>query len=187
LRKLLNIPLENKIILYQGVILEGRGILKIARVLDRFPNSDFVIIGDGEFRQKFEEEISKLPQSERVHFIGSVNHNDLLNYTADADIGVVLIENISISYYYALPNKLFEYIMAGVPVLASDLPQMKKIVDEYNIGKYINPDNENELIEVLSEMISNNTLIETLKINCYKAAKELNWESEFRKVEKYLD
>ena len=91
--------------------------------------------------------------SDRIHFLGAVNHNELLTYTASADIGLALIENISISYYYALPNKLFEYIMAGVPILSSNLPQMKKVIDDYQVGKYVDPEHENDLVSNLNELI----------------------------------
>ncbi|MBK7103872.1 MAG: glycosyltransferase [Ignavibacteriae bacterium] len=182
LRKKLGIGLNEKIILYQGVILEGRGILKLIQILNKIENAHFVIVGDGEFKTKFENETRKLNLQNRVHFIGSVNHNELLNCTASADLGIALIENISLSYYYALPNKIFEYIMAGVPVLCSNLPQMKKIVDEFNVGKYVNVENDDEIISAINEFLKNENLLFTYKENCVKASKELNWENEFKKV-----
>jgi glycosyltransferase involved in cell wall biosynthesis len=111
--------------------------------------------------------------------------SELINYTAGADIGVSLIENISKSYYYALPNKLFEYIMSNIPVLISDLPQMKKIVDDYNVGRYVTLEDKSSLEKVLSEMLNESNSIEQYKINAEKASKELNWQKEFEKV-KYL-
>ncbi len=101
--------------------------------MDQIPNVHFVILGEGEYRKKFEAEANNSNCSDRIHFLGAVNHTELLTYTASADIGLALIENISISYYYALPNKLFEYIMAGIPILASNLPQMKKVIDDYKL------------------------------------------------------
>lgn len=186
LRKKLNIPEADKIILYQGVVLEGRGIVKILNILEKFEKVHFVIVGDGEFKVKFENMANALNCSNRIHFIGAVNHSELLNYTASADIGLSLIENISISYYYALPNKLFEYIMAGVPILASNLPQMKKIIDEYIVGKYVDPENENELVENLTNMLENKEELVNYKLNCQKASKELNWESEFDKFKEFV-
>ena len=99
---------------------------------DVFKKCDLVVLGTGVFRTKYEKLASELGITDRIHFLGNIDQKELINYTAGADIGVALIENISKSYYYALPNKLFEYIMANVPVLISDLPQMKKIVDDYN-------------------------------------------------------
>ncbi|MCB0753787.1 MAG: glycosyltransferase, partial [Ignavibacteriae bacterium] len=185
LREKLNIPNDQKILLYQGVILEGRGIKKVIDVLDKINNAHFVIIGEGEFRKQFESEITGNPIESRVHFIGQVNHKDLLDYTASADLGLALIENISLSYYYALPNKIFEYIMAEVPILCSDLPQMKKIVDDYSVGKYVNLDVDN-LANIINEMLYNNELLNEYKQNCKQAAKELNWDFEFNKVKDLL-
>ncbi len=186
LHEKLNIPQNCKIILYQGVILEGRGILKVIDLMKEIDNVHFVIIGEGEFRQNFESHTNQLGYRERIHFTGAVNHSELLNYTAGADIGVALIQNISISYYYALPNKLFEYIMAGVPVLASDLPQMKKVIDEHKVGKYVNMDDENEIKVTLKNLLNDQTQLKEFKANCGSAAKILNWENEFESFLKFL-
>ncbi len=187
LRTKLGIPNEDKIILYQGVILEGRGILYLINILDKIENAHFVVIGDGEFRKNFEDETKKLEIKNKVHFMGVVNHEELLNYTAAADIGVALIENISISYYYALPNKLFEYIMAGVPILASKLPQMEKVILKYGVGKCVEMGNEAEVVKVLNEMLSNDVMLTAYSGNCKNAAKELNWEAEFEKIKHLLN
>jgi len=186
LHKKLSIPSDENIMLYQGVLLEGRGISKIINILDRVPKTHFIILGEGEYRKKFESEAHNSICSDRIHFLGAVNHNELLAYTAGADIGLALIENISISYYYALPNKLFEYIMAGIPVLASNLPQMKKVIDEQQIGKYVDPKHEDDLILTLNEMINDEDKRIEYKLNCKNAAKELNWDSEFKKIEEIL-
>ena len=186
LHERLNIPNDKKIILYQGVILEGRGILKIIHLLPRLTDIHFVIIGGGEFKTKFEQEARKSPAENRIHFIGSVNHSELLSYTAGADVGLSLIENISLSYYYALPNKLFEYIMACVPVIASNLPQMKNVIDEYKVGIYVDPEKEDEIINAINSLLENEEIYSTYKLNCVKASEELNWQSEFSTFEKYL-
>jgi len=186
LRKKLGISENQKILLYQGVILEGRGILKLINLLHKIENVHFVIIGDGEFRQKFEKETQKLSINSRVHFIGAVNHNELFKYTASADIGIALIENISLSYYYALPNKLFEYIMAEVPILSSNLPQMKNIVESYNVGKVVDPEKDQEIVKIIAKMIEDENQLREYKENCKKAAQELNWETEFNKVKELL-
>ena len=186
LRKNLQISEKEKIILYQGVLLEGRGISKIINILGKVPNTHFVIVGEGEYRKQFESIAAKSNVSNKIHFLGAVNHTVLLNYTASADIGLALIENISISYYYALPNKLFEYIMAGVPILASNLPQMKKVIDDYNVGRYVDPEDEDDLISKLSEMLNNDNKLAEFKSNCKFAAKELNWDAEFDKNKEIL-
>lgn len=184
-RKMLNIQVSSTILLYQGVILEGRGFEPLLVAMTKVKNCDLVILGAGVFKTKYEKLAEDLGIEKRLHFLGNIDQSELINYTAGADIGVSLIENISKSYYYALPNKLFEYIMAHIPVLISDLPQMKKIVEDYNVGRFTSLENENDLETVLSEMMSDKEKIENFKSNTIEASAELNWQKEFEKI-KYL-
>lgn len=182
LHKLLNIPNEKKIILYQGVVLEGRGINKVIDLIGNYKNIVFVVIGDGDFRPHFEQKVQELSLGEQVIFYGRVPHEELLSFTAGADFGLALIENISKSYYYALPNKLFEYIMAGIPVISSNLPQMEKIVNDYKTGIVIDPENSEELEKLFTNINNDKIPVNEFKKNAKEAAKELNWENEYKKL-----
>ncbi len=185
-RNELNIPHDAVLLLYQGVLLNGRGIPKIFRSLVKIPDAHLLILGDGEQRENFKLLARQLGIETRVHFYGMINHNELINYTAAADIALALIENISVSYYYALPNKLFEYIMAGVPVISCDLPQMKKIIEDYNTGVAINAESEDDIYNAMLKMINGREKLKSYRQNCLEAAKELNWQKEFEKLKKHL-
>jgi len=178
LRKEFNLPHDAVILIYQGVVVKGRGLQKIIELLPENGSLHLVILGEGELRVELERYAGELGVASRVIFAGTVTQDELLSYTAGADIGCTLIENISKSYYYALPNKLFEYVAAGIPVLASDLPQMKQIIDRYGVGRYVNPENEDEIIEALNHLCDPEIRRE-IKLNSMKAAEELNWEREF--------
>jgi len=182
LRKNLGIDESSKILIYQGVLLEGRGLPLIIKSLADLPNAHFVIIGDGFLKTNLEKLANSLGVSKRVHFLGMKKQSELINFTAAGDIGLAIIENISISYYHALPNKLFEYIMAGLPVLSSNLPQMEKIVNQYKIGEAIDPGNSKELNAALNKLLSSPQLLSEYKNNCKTAAQELNWQNEYGKV-----
>jgi glycosyltransferase involved in cell wall biosynthesis len=181
-RKILKISEVSTIILYQGVILEGRGFEPILRAMQNIQNCDLVVLGSGVFQTKYEKISEELGIKNRVHFLGNIDQSDLINYTAAADIGVALIENISKSYYYALPNKLFEYIMAGLPVLISDLPQMKKIVLNYSVGEVVNLEKSDDLSKTIQAFISNKPKLNYYKQNTIEASEELNWQKEYQKV-----
>ena len=73
-------------------------------------------------------------QNERIHYHESVSSKILNEYTCSANIGICLIEDLCLSYKFCLPNKFFEYAMAGLPILVSDLPEMRKLVEEYDCG-----------------------------------------------------
>lgn len=177
-----NLSSETLILLYQGVLLEGRGIPLIFSAIKFLPETVLILLGDGEQRNNYERLASELNISNRVYFTGAIDQKELINYTAGGDIGLSLIENISVSYYHALPNKLFEYIMAGLPVLSSDLPQMKRIVETYRVGEAVNISDSNIFLETLKRWIDNPALIQEFKKKCTEAAKELNWQEEYNRV-----
>ena len=181
-RKHLGLNKDIKILLYQGVILHGRGLQKIFEAINRLNNCVFIILGDGEARDFYQNLANEKGLLNKVFFWGKVEQPELLEYTAGADIGLTIIENLSLSYYYALPNKMFEYIQAGIPVLASHFPQMKEIIDKYKVGLYIDPENIDEIVDTLNILMNNYELINNLKRNCIIAGRELNWNKEINKL-----
>lgn len=177
-----NIPSNALVILYQGIIVVGRGIEIYFKALKKMNNLFLIILGGGEHLEKFKSLAKEMKINERVFFVGKLIQDDLLNYTAGAFAGLSLIDDISVNNHYALPNKLFEYVMSGVPVIVSDLPQMKKIVNEYDIGDVIRELNEDELLKVLNNWNNDRVVYNRKKENCYKASITLNWETEFENI-----
>jgi glycosyltransferase involved in cell wall biosynthesis len=177
-----NIPSNKLIILYQGIIVEGRGIETYLKAVKKADNLYLVILGGGEHIEKFKLLSEEMKINDRVFFAGKISQDKLLDYTAGAFAGLSLIDDISINNHYALPNKLFEYVMSGLPVIVSNLPQMKKIVLEYDIGEVIKESNEDELIEVLIKWTNDQSLYKTKKENCVKASVTLNWGTEFENI-----
>jgi glycosyltransferase involved in cell wall biosynthesis len=181
-RKLYGLDKNVIVLLYQGVLLEGRGVPNILRAMIKMPDTVLIIVGDGEKKSNFIKLAGSLGVKDRVIFTGMISQKELINYTAGADIGLALIENISISYYYALPNKLFEYIMAGLPLLSSDLPQMKEIIEKYNVGESISIENDENIINAIRKWINEPGLLALYRKNCQSAALELNWHEEYKRV-----
>ena len=186
LRSHLNIDKTRRIILYQGVLLKGRGIEKVFSVLNELPNHVFVIAGGGEYEEHYRKLAVQMNIAHQVFFLGKLTQEELPKITASVDVGVSLIENLSISYYHALPNKLFEYIMAEVPVITSNLPQMKEIVDKYDVGFAVDIDNKAELINALKKLAEDSRFYESKKQNCHIASQELNWEKEMTNLLKTI-
>jgi glycosyltransferase involved in cell wall biosynthesis len=181
-RKVYGLNENTVVLLYQGVLLEGRGVPNILRSMTKLPDTVLIVVGDGEQKKNFINLAETLGVRDRVIFTGMISQNELINYTAGADIGLVLIENISLSYYYALPTKLFEYIMAALPLLSSDLPQMKEIIEKYNVGESISIGDDENIINVIRKWISEPDLLVLYRKNCQSAALELNWQEEYKRV-----
>jgi glycosyltransferase involved in cell wall biosynthesis len=186
-RKYYSLSESTKILLYQGVILHGRGLKLIFDVLSEISDCVLVILGGGEYTEYYKNLCTEKGLNSKVFFFGKIPQNELLSYTAGADIGLSLIENLSLSYYYALPNKMFEYILTGVPVLASNLPQMKDMIDKYKVGLYVDPENSDDLKSTLQRLVNDNDLRQRLSENCFEASKELNWENEIKKLLPFIE
>ncbi len=186
LRKEFKIGKTEFILIYQGVLLEGRGIALIIKALQHLENVKFLILGDGDYRHHFENLTEELGIKNKVIFAGRIPQSELLNYTAGADLGLAIIENLSKSYYYALPNKLFEYIASGVPVLVSDLPQMRNVVEKYDVGKIVTDLDEEKIAVKIRELIQEKEKLLRYKNNCLTAFAELNWDVEFEKNKGFI-
>ncbi len=135
---LYEIPDDRLVFVYLGLFVSGRGIEKL---LDVFSNqkidSHIVFIGRGPQREIIEK-YEKIKS--RIHLHESVPHGQVVALVTNADYGLCFVENVSLSDYYSLPNKLFEYAFAGVPVLASDFPDMRKVIEEYELGAVTDSD-----------------------------------------------
>ena len=173
IRKELGISASTKIIIYQGVILKGRGILPVFRALQSLENCVFVIFGSGPRENEFRALAKSLNVDDRVYFFGKVPYNELHNYTSSADLGVSFIEPITLSYRLALPNKLFEYCMARIPVLASDLPAIREIFNEFPVGELVPVGaTPQEFVQAIKRLIERketyvNACDEAAQICCY--------------------
>ncbi len=156
LRDKFSIPRDKIILIYQGVLLDGRGIKPILSALDQTDKFVLVIVGDGTYKTEIQNMIEEKNLERKVFLHPQVNYDALLNITASADIGISLIEPITFSYELALPNKLFEYVYAGLPVLVSDLPAMKQFVFDNGVGE-IAPKTllPQEVIDALNKLTTN--------------------------------
>ena len=132
LRKESRIDPDEILFLYQGYIAEGRGVRTILQAFGRLPADRHVVfLGYGPLVGLVQEWENRRPN---IHYHPAVPVDSLPEYTAAADVGIALIENVCLSYYYSLPNKVFEYLMCGVPAIVSDFPEMAKLVEDTGGG-----------------------------------------------------
>jgi glycosyltransferase involved in cell wall biosynthesis len=134
LRQTFRIPSNNVVLVYQGVVHHGRGIEPVMAAMVHMPDVHLCVIGDGPARKELEDRATALGVTECVHWVGELPYDEMHAWTCSADIGLTLIEDRSMSYAYALPNKLFEYMRARIPQLVSDLPAMHAMVHAHPVG-----------------------------------------------------
>ena len=173
--KNLNIPTSKTILLYQGVIQKHRGIRQLIKIIENTQNTVGVIIGDGEYENYIQQYIQQKKLNHRIHLLCALPYVDLLSITSAADIGVSLIQPHGVSNTYALPNKLFEYALSGIPTLASNLPNMAKYISDYNLGWCVEPKNLSQQIKIVQDyqILQKEELSFNLNDNI-----SLSWESQ---------
>ena len=146
-------------------------------------NVSLLIIGSGDKIEFLTKKVKELGLKERVKFIPPLPWENLMKYTRSIDAGLSLDKNSNMNYNFSLPNKLFDYLSAGIPVIASDLPEISKILYEYNCGIIIPEVNKVEISNAIKKLRENRELLSELKQNSVIASKSINWENESLKVE----
>jgi glycosyltransferase involved in cell wall biosynthesis len=179
LRGELGIPADAPILLYQGSIQENRGIEPAIDAVTLLDDVVLVIVGYGYYRPALEADVRKRGLSDRVKFFGPIPNNVLLRWTAAADIGLCNIVNSSLSYYTTLPNKLFEYIIAGIAVIGSDSPGIGRIVTEEGVGEVADPIDPEEIARATRTILRD---IERYRTATKAAALKYNWGIEEQKL-----
>jgi glycosyltransferase involved in cell wall biosynthesis len=177
LREELSIPPHLKIALYQGSVSEGRGIRTFLEAIQLLPEVAGVVLGEGPLLPALQAQIQN-GNWQRVYLPGKVPMDTIPSHLASADLGIVLTENICRSYYLSLPNKLFEYIQSGIPVIASDLPEIARIVKEYEVGELVNPQDPRAIAAGIRRLLEEPNRYAITKANARKAATILNWDVE---------
>ncbi|MBN2213755.1 MAG: glycosyltransferase [Bacteroidales bacterium] len=174
--------LSKKTILYQGSVNKGRGLEKVIKSMQYLDEVIFRIIGDGDILGDLKSLVKKLNLESRVIFTGRIPPKELVQQTIKADIGISLEENLGLNYYYALPNKLFDYINANIPVVVSDFPEMGSLVRKYDIGVATLISDARELALLFRSILDDTARMRKWKNNLQKAAAELCWDNEEKKL-----
>ncbi|WP_457744455.1 glycosyltransferase family 4 protein [Sulfurimonas sp.] len=174
-RETLNIAEDKTIFLYQGGLSSGRGIEILLDAFRDFESSDAVLVfmGYGELEALVKENAQKY---ENIYFHKAVSPELLLNYTSSADFGISTIEDSCLSYRYCLPNKMFEYLMANVPIIVSNLPEMKRVVESNKIGVVAKENTPQGLQEAILNAVKLDK--EELQNNIPKVKDIYNWQNQ---------
>ncbi len=184
LRTAIGIENDLHLILYSGGITFNRGLEKVIESLMYLPDCYLVLMGYGIERYKISLQAlaRKIGVEFRFSFFGPVPSEEVTTYAACADIGIAPIKNACLSYYYCSPNKLFEYILAGLPVIASNFPEMRKVIDKYDIGYTFDPEDSHDIARVIRRVLDNRQHYQKMKQNTITASHAYNWEKESKKL-----
>lgn len=178
LYEILDIPENEPILLYQGGIQQGRGLEQIVEAVPYFKRGITVFIGDGKIKDSLVRKCKELNIESKVRFLPKVPVNDLIFYTQNAYLGFQVLQNICFNHYSTLSNKLFEYIMAEVPVVASNFPEIVRIVNDSEIGVIVDPHKVEQIAKAVNQLLDKPELRDRYSTNCQSASEKYNWLNE---------
>jgi len=173
---------DKNIILYQGMVNEGRGVKEMLIALEKFPNYQFWIAGIGDLFDELKTYTKTLDYAERIKFLGFIHPQDLPALTKQASIGINFLENKGLSYYYSLANKTFDYIQAGLPSIQMAFPEYKRLQNQYNCFFLLHELSVSNISSLLASIESDRTQLSSMNRANLVAANELHWEKESIKL-----
>jgi glycosyltransferase involved in cell wall biosynthesis len=183
LRENLKLKETDKILLYQGAFNYSRGLEKLVQSANFFDeNIQLVLMGDGPLQSRLKE---MAKDKSNVHFHPKVPFAELIQYSASADIGILLIEAKNRSKELTLPNKVFEYMAAGIPFITNKLPEASSIVEQHNCGYIIDDSNPECIASAVNKIFTEDS---THKGHLGRKAIESHylWDMDFEKLMNFI-
>ena len=184
LRDEMGISSEKKILLYIGVINLYRGLEVSVQSLKHLPNCVLVILGWGppDYVAALKSFISDEGLTDRVYFHEPVAFDRITNYGMSADVGLILMKNVGLNYYYVSPNKVFQHMVAGLPTVSSNFPDLKIFVEGYDFGVTCDPESPRDIANSVNYILADQARYSQMRANALEAARTYNWENEARKI-----
>ncbi len=175
---LLSFNKNQKNIIYQGSLNKDRGVFLMIDAM-QYVNANLFILGSGDLEEELKENVAQKGLNKKIFFVGRVPFQKLKNITKRFDLGLSFEEDTCLAYRFSLPNKIFDYVHAEIPVLASDLPDISKFINKNNIGEVLSSRFPQKVASQITEMLSRKDFyIDYLK----KAKIEYCWEQEEKKI-----
>jgi glycosyltransferase involved in cell wall biosynthesis len=177
-RRELDLPEDKKILILQGSGINiQRGAEELVEAMQFIPDYLLLIIGGGDVIANLKKQTAGL-KLKNIRFLPKQPMESLISYTRNADLGLTLDKDTNLNYRYSLPNKLFDYIHAGIPVLASPLVEISKIIHKYEVGTTIKNHDPKHISEKIKEVLNNENQLSLWKENLKFAAEDLSWDRE---------
>jgi len=173
-----DIQKNEKIILYQGALNVGRGLETSIRVMQHLEHCRLELAGDGDLTTSLKKLVLDLGLEKKVTFLGQISPEELSQKTAQAYIGLNVLSNDSLNYYYSLANKFFDYMHAGIPSINMDFPEYRLINETIEVSVLLSELNEITLANAIQRLIEDKVIYDRIKENTKSAKQLYTWENE---------
>ena len=167
-------------LIYQGDLNIGRGLENYIMAMKNI-QCHLMIVGDGPIINQLRELVRVEQVESKVTFVGYVDAETLSLLTSQSHVGLNLLDNQSLSYYYSLSNKYFNYIHAHIPQLCANFPEYKMMNAEFEVAILID-NNVESIVNAIHKLINDELLYAKLKQNCVLACDRFNWQNEEKQL-----
>ena len=175
----LGLPLDKHLLVLQGSGINiQRGAEELVQAMQYLNDCHLMIIGSGDVLPILKQMVSDLNIADRVCFFPRMSYANMMAYTQNAELGFCLDKDTNLNYRFSLPNKLFDFIQAGVPIVASHLTEIEKIIRRYDIGSFIENHDPKTIAATIQDALSDAERYGKWKRNLTVAAQDLRWENE---------
>ena len=181
LREIPPVNKEERYLVYLGAVNEARGFEKLVPAM-RDIKCKLVVCGDGNFMPQLKKLVQEYNLQNKIILKGMLGPEELWEEALAASIGISIPERKGLNQYFALPNKFFDYIHAGLPQVTCNFPEYRKINREFEVALLLDKTGPKEIAEMVNYLLDNDVLYNTLRENCLKARKLLNWQKEQEKL-----
>lgn len=179
----LGIPTDKHILIMQGAGLNvDRGVEEAIRMMPLLENAVLIIVGDGDIIPEMKHLVEQQQWQNHVLFFGKRPYLELLQYTKHADLGLSFDQPTNPNYLFSLPNKVFDYMHSGIPILCSNVVEVVNLVEKYSIGEVVTDFSPDQLANQVKSILADDIKLNTWRGNCKKAAAIENWEAESQKL-----
>ena len=175
----LGLPEDKFILILQGAgINVDRGAEELINAMKLLEHVLLIIVGDGDVLPQIKKSIIIYGLQNKVILFGKRPYLEMMQYTANADLGLTLDKPNNLNYLFSLPNKVFDYIQAGTPIICTDLIEVRKVVEGHDVGLILNDLTPESIALAVNTLRNDSKRIEQLKESCRKAAEKESWEWE---------
>ena len=175
----LGLPLDKHLLVLQGSGINiQRGAEELVQAMQYLDDCHLMIIGGGDVLPILKQMVIDLNIADRVRFLPRMSYANMMAYTQNAELGFCLDKDTNLNYRFSLPNKLFDFIQASVPIVASHLTEIEKIIRRYDIGSFIENHDPKTIAATIQDALSDAERYGKWKQNLTVAAQDLRWENE---------
>lgn len=173
------LPTDKAIVIIQGAGINiDRGAEELIEAIQWVDNAILIFVGDGDVLEQLKMRVAAMKWEEKVWFFGKRSYDELMNFTHFSSVGISMDKDTNVNYRFSLPNKIFDYIHAGIPLLVSDLPEIRRIVEGFEIGLICPSHDPKEIASYITRIITDTELRKKFDVNLKKASDQLTWKNE---------